>query len=456
MKSLKLTPYPAYKTSGIAWLGDMPAHWETSRAKWLFRKMERSVKTGDDVVTCFRDGVVTLRKNRRVRGYTESLKEIGYQGIIRGDLIIHTMDAFAGAVGVSDSDGKGTSVYSVCTPRNECVNPYYYAFCVREMARSEWILAHAKGIRERSTDFRFNVFASQIVPFPPLPEQTTIVRYLNQATERIRNYIKAKEHLINLLEEQRQVVIHRAVIRGLDPNVRLKFSGVEWLGQVPAHWEVRPLKYWVGINEAVLAETTNPDFEFHYLEIGSVGTGVLVEEPNNIRFATAPSRARRIVKNGDTIVSTVRTYLKAVWFAHEITGDLICSTGFAVLTPREGIAPKFLCYLAQSNSFTDRVTSESVGIAYPAIAEGRLNSFQLCVPPLAEQTSIVEYLGKATTDINATTSRARREIELLKEYRTRLIADVVTGKLDVREAAFKLPETHDELGLSDKPELQSG
>ena len=226
--------------------------------------------------------------------------------------------------------------------------------------------------------------------------------------------------------------------------MQLKPSGVEWLGDVPAHWEVRRLKHWVGINEAVLPETTNPDFEFRYLEIGAVGTGVLIDEPSTIRFADAPSRARRIVRSGDTLVSTVRTYLKAVWFAEDVNDDLICSTGFAVLTPRQETAPKFVSYLAQSNAFTDRVTAESVGIAYPAIAESRLSSFHVCVPPLPKQIAIVKYLDKATADIDAAIVRARRHVELLREYRTRLIADVVTGKLDVREAAMVLSEKADE------------
>ena len=281
---------------------------------------------------------------------------------------------------------------------------------------------------------------SALLPIPPIPEQAAIVRYLDHADGRIRRYISTRERLIGLLEDQRQAVIHHAVTRGLDPDVRLKPSGVEWLGDVPAHWEVRRLKHWVGINKTVLPETTNPDFEFRYLEIGAVGTGVLIDEPSTIRFSDAPSRARRIVRNGDTIVSTVRTYLKAVWFAEDVHDDLICSTGFAVLTPRQETAPKFVSYLAQSNAFTDRVTAESVGIAYPAIAESRLSSFHVCVPPLAEQTAIVEYLDKVTADIDAAIARARRHIELLHEYRTRLIADVVTGKLDVREAAATLSE----------------
>ena len=208
-------PYPTYKDSGVPWLGEVPAHWEMERGKWLFRKMNRPIRDADEVVTCFRDGIVTLRKNRRVRGFTESLKEIGYQGIRRGDLVIHGMDAFAGAIGVADTDGKGTPVYSVCKP-GLTANAPYYAYALREMARSQWIQALAKGIRERSTDFRFEGFGSQPVPLPPLPEQSAIVRYLDHADRRIQRYIRAKQKLIKLLEEQKQALIHQAVTGQID------------------------------------------------------------------------------------------------------------------------------------------------------------------------------------------------------------------------------------------------
>src|SRR3954469_10049652 len=149
-----LQPYSEYKESGIPWARSLPSEWRTERAKWLFTKMDRSVREEDEVVTCFRDGMVTLRKNRRLSGFTEATFYSGYQGIRKGDLVIHGMDAFAGAIGVSDSDGKGTPVYNVCEPASTA-NAHYYAYTLREMARSQWIQALAKGIRERSTDFRF-------------------------------------------------------------------------------------------------------------------------------------------------------------------------------------------------------------------------------------------------------------------------------------------------------------
>ena len=218
--------------------------------------------------------------------------------------------------------------------------------------------------------------------------------------------------------------------RHLQPYPFYKASVVEWLGNVPAHWEMRPLKHWVGINEVVLSEGTNPDFEFHYVEIGAVRTGVLIDEPRRIRFADAPSRARRVVRRGDTIISTVRTYLKAVWSAHETTEDLICSTGFAVLSPRRRTAPRFLKYLAQSNSFTDRMSAESVGIAYPAIAEGKFSSFHICIPPLPEQNAIVRYLDHVDERIQRYIEAKEKLISLLQEARQATIHRAGTRGLD--------------------------
>ena len=236
-----LKPYAEYKESGLPWAGDIPEHWASERAKWLFTKMDRPVREEDEVVTCFRDGMVTLRKNRRLRGFTEATVYSGYQGIRKGDLVIHGMDAFAGAIGVSDSDGKGTPVYNVCQPRPG-VSAGYYANLVRQMSQSQWILALAKGIRERSTDFRFDMFGNQRVPLPPPAEQAAIVRFLDWANGRLERAIRAKRKVIVLLNEQKQAIIHRAVTRGLDPSVPLKPSGIPWLGDIPQHWEVRALK----------------------------------------------------------------------------------------------------------------------------------------------------------------------------------------------------------------------
>ena len=222
------------------------------------------------------------------------------------------------------------------------------------------------------------------------------------------------------------------MITDLKPYPAYKPSSVAWLGDVPAHWEVRRLKNWLEMNQATLPENTNPDYTFAYVDIGTVETGRLIAKPERIRFGASPSRARRIVRSGDTIVSTVRTYLKAVWHAEDTNADLIASTGFAVLTPKPETSPKFVSYVCQSDPFTNRVTAESVGIAYPAIAETRLGTFGACIPPLPEQTVIVRFLDHADRRIRRYIRAKQKLIALLEEQKQAIIHQAVTGQVDVR------------------------
>jgi type I restriction enzyme S subunit len=298
---------------------------------------------------------------------------------------------------------------------------------------------YSHGIVSDRNRLYWDEFKQMPSAFPSTEEQKAIANYLDEHGRHVRRIIRNKQRLIDLLNEQKQAIIHRAVTRGLDPNVRLRPSGIDWLVEVPEHWSVKPLKRWATINARVLPETTDPDYEFRYLDIGTVGTGFLVEQPEQMHFGYAPSRARRILRQGDTIISTVRTYLRAVYFVSDNDGDIIASTGFAVLTPGPHVAPEFLSFVIQSNSFIERVTAHSIGIAYPAIAETRLGAFPLPLPPTQEEQMVLtEYIRTETRATDGAIRQAQREIDLIREYRTRLIADVVTGKLDVRGVV--LPE----------------
>jgi type I restriction enzyme S subunit len=220
------------------------------------------------------------------------------------------------------------------------------------------------------------------------------------------------------------------MIDGLKPYPAMRDSNVPWLGAIPEHWATLPLKRWVKMNRAVLPESTPPSYEIRYLDIGSVGTGILTARPQHLRFAAAPSRARRVVRDGDTIVSTVRTYLKAIYFIEHDSDELVCSTGFAVLTPSTGTLPKFVSYLCQSIAFTDRVTADSVGIAYPAISEARLGAFHVAVPPQPEQAAIVSFLDHADRKIRYYIRAKQKMIKLLEEQKQVIIHQAVTRGLD--------------------------
>ena len=445
-----LKPYLAYKPSDVEWLGDAPAHWAIERAKWLFQKMERSVREGDEVVTCFRDGVVTLRKNRRELGFTESLKEIGYQGIRRGDLVIHSMDAFAGAIGIADSDGKGTPVYSVCKPKPQ-VNAYFYAYTLCEMARNQWIQALAKGIRERSSDFRYADFASQLVPFPSLPEQTAIVRYLDHADERIRRYISGKQKLIRLLEEEKQAVIHRAVTRGLDPNVRLKHSGVEWLGDVPAHWEVVVLgylatKFGSGVTPrggaTVYQETGIPFLRSQNIHFD----GLHLEGVARITPRLHQSLSNTHVKSGDVLLNITGASIGRVCCVPDHFSEGNVSQHVCIIrTKKNRLLSGFLASYLSTAFMQREIRFEQNGASREGLTLHSIRNFKIVLPTISEQQRILAEIRVHTEQLVAAVAATRRQIELLQEYRTRLIADVVTGKLDVCEGSANLPNEADVL-----------
>ncbi len=450
-----LKPYPAMKDSGVEWLGEVPEHWKTERGKWLFQKMERSVRDIDETVTCFRDGVVTLRRNRRITGFTESLKEIGYQGIRTGDLVIHAMDAFAGAAGVADSDGKGTPVYLVCRPMPQA-SAHYYAYTVREMAQSKWLLAIAKGIRERSSDFRYSMFAAQSLPFPPLPEQTAIVRFLDYVDRRISKHIRAKQRLIELLEEQKQAIIHQAVTRGLDPDVPLKPSGVDWLGDVPEHWEVMPIKRAFLSMDYGISESASDSGKVRLLTMGHLKNGCV----------TVPADG-----GVDSVDSALLLQTGDLLFNRTNSPDLVGKVGLFVghespitfasylvrMRPGLNHYAKYLNTVLNDTVFLSNTRREAI----PSLHQSNLNPtrygrLHIVLPPKKEQEIILNVLQQETENLVSGIIKANREIELLREYRTRLIADVVTGKLDVRDLAANLLEEPDEPVPLDETDAAAG
>ncbi|WP_368644027.1 restriction endonuclease subunit S [Castellaniella ginsengisoli] len=418
----------------MRWLPAVPEHWNEQRAKTFFREVDERSKTGqEELLSVSHLTGVTPRSQKKVTMF-KAASYVGSKMCHPGDIVINTLWAWMAALGASKHIGIVSPAYGVYRPHHpDSFNPAYLDYLLRTRAYVAEYIGRSTGIRASRLRLYPNQFLDITLIQPPRPEQDQIVAYLRAQDAHIARYIKAKRNLINLLTEQKLRIIDHAVTRGLDASVALKPSGIEWLGDVPEHWEVKPLKRWVQLNASTLGEKTNPDFEFRYVDIGSVQTGRLVKELERIRFESAPSRARRVLRRGDTIISTVRTYLKAIWYVSEDADELIASTGFAVLTPGKSVEPEYLGYVIQSSAFVNRVAANSIGIAYPAIAETVLGRFHVALPPTVdEQQAIVAHIKTESKPLDEAIARADEEIKLIREYRDRLIADVVTGQVDVR------------------------
>ncbi|MBZ5500249.1 MAG: restriction endonuclease subunit S [Acidobacteriia bacterium] len=206
-----LDPRAPLRDSGIPWLGEIPAHWPLVRAKFLWQEQSLPVRKDDEMVTCFRDGQVTLRKNRREEGFTNAIKELGYQGVRAGQLVLHSMDAFAGAIGVCDSDGKCTPEYIICNPVRVDVSNPYFGFLLRVMALNGFIQASCTAVRERAPRIHFSDFGNMFFPLPPLGEQHGIVAHITEETAKLNAMRSATERTVALLKERRAALIAAAV-----------------------------------------------------------------------------------------------------------------------------------------------------------------------------------------------------------------------------------------------------
>lgn len=418
-----MTKYPTYKDSGIEWLGQIPTHWEMLKAKYMFQKNKREVQDGDKVITCFRDGQVTLRENRRTTGFTESITEIGYQGIRKGDLVIHQMDAFAGAIGVSDADGKGTSVYHCCTPKGEYLT-YYYAHVIREMALKGYIQSLYRGIRERSSDFNYVTFGNCLLPVPSPSEQRQIVAYLDYKSNKINERICQRERELQTISELKQAEIATVVIRGLDPNVPMKESGIEWLGKIPAHWEVRKIKN-------CLQERSEKGYPNEPILCATQSRGVIPQDmyDNRVVVVNKDFDKLKLVKCGDFVIS-LRSFQGGIEYAYY---QGIISAAYTILIPKDKRNSEYFKHLFKSHDFIQLLQTCVTGIREGQnINYAMLAKHFIPIPPIEEQQKIVLYIKNRLYVIDEYISKLKAEINYLQEYKQRLISDVVTGKVDVR------------------------
>jgi len=439
---MKSEKYASYKPSEIEGLGEIPAHWEIKRIKEVISKIAsgvtpkggsevyvdagtpflRSQNVHDDGLRLHNVSFITAEANAKMRGSQAR----------PGDIVLNITGASIGRSCVVPPKLKSANIsqHILLLRFKKPLAPF-----LANYIKSDFIKKRIDAVQLGASKQALNMGQALNFPLllPPISEQHAIARYLERQTSLIDRSISLLQKKRLKHENLRKTLINETVCRGLAPTAPRKPSGVEWLGAIPAHWKVQRLKDVAAINEKALPETTDPEYSFRYIDIGNVDNSGLQDDAEWVEFQKAPSRARRIVRKNDVIISTVRTYLKAVASFDYEPQDVIVSTGFAVLTPNKTVTPSYLAYQVRSDSFVDDVIRASVGVSYPAVNSSAIASMHFIYPPLQEQAEIASFLDEKTKKIDSIVINLKAQIDTLKELRKTLINEVVTGKLKVTE-----------------------
>ncbi|MCX6880598.1 MAG: restriction endonuclease subunit S [Verrucomicrobia bacterium] len=453
-----LKPYAEYKEVGLPWLPSLPSHWVIKRGKsYLFCIDERSKAGKEELLTVSSARGVVPRSSAKVTMF-KAESYAGHKLCWPGDLVINSLWAWGGGLGVSQHHGIISTAYSVYRSRPSAqINPRYLHVLVRSSAFHWELQVRSKGVWISRLQLTDTSFLDAPIPLPPPAEQLAIIRFLDHANRKIDGFIRAKRKLIGLLNEQKQAIIHRAVTRGLDPNAKLKPSGIPWLGEIPERWEVQPLK---GVSKIQSGITLGKDYagemlrEYPYLRVANVQAGHADISVVKKIAVTRPEAVRCLLQAGDVLMTEGGDPDKlgrgCVWDA-QIDPCIHQNHVFAVRPNQSLLLPHFLSALmgtVYARAYFQSTSKQTTNLA--STNKTKIGQFKVLLPPTDEQAMILDALHRETSPVNTAIARTEREIALMQEYRTRLTADIVTGKLDVREAAAKLPEEVDEEPLADE------
>lgn len=415
------------KDSGIEWIGQIPKDWKIIKGKYVLEYLQKPVKDDDGVITCFRDGEVTLRSNRREDGFTLSDKEIGYQGIDVGDLVVHGMDGFAGAIGISDSRGKASPVLNVF---NSKYSKRYLMYYLRSMAFSNVFIALASGIRVRSCDLSWNKLANLPYPTTSYEEQTEIVRYIDSQCSEIDATAEDIQKEISLLEDYKKSVITEAVTKGLNPDAEMKDSGIEWIGEVPKHWGT------IRIGNAFSIRNERNYLPMEQVQLLSLysGKGVFPtgEEGTTNRGNHAQTVADyKIVKKNDIVVNIILAWMGSLGISNY---NGVVSPAYDVYIPNEEkVVPHYYHYVFRTSGIANECYRYGRGIMMMRwrTYSSEFKRIHVPFPPLEEQQQIADYLDTKCSEIDAIIADKKRQRDILAEYKKSLIYEYVTGKKEV-------------------------
>lgn len=440
--------YPSYRPSGVAWLGEIPAHWSAVRMRFLCKtspsKTELAGRDPDSPVS-FVPMEAISEDGRLAVDQTKPLADVGqgYTYFRDGDVILAKItpcfENGKGALcfGLEGGIGFGTTELHVLRPQSDAERRFIWYLCISHPFRDQGAAAMygAAGQKRVPEDF----VRDFRVPTPPLPEQQAIAAFLDRETARIDALLAAKQRLLDLLAEQRAALITRAVTRGLDPGVSLKESGAEWLGEIPAHWEAVPLRRLAapGYKTFVDGDWIESPFitsdGIRLIQTGNVGVGAYREQGGRfISESTFHLLRCTIVHPNDVLICRMAEPVGRACLAPNLGLPMITCVDVCILRPAREHDPRFLVYALSSGAYLNWMQTVCRGGTRDRVSRSMLGAIPLPMPPAAEQQAIADYLDRQTARLDALAGRVRRAMDLLREYRAALITAAVTGQIDVR------------------------
>lgn len=436
-------PYPEYKDSGIQWLGEIPVNWKVFRGKQLFEIRKRIAgKLGYPVLS-------VTQKGLRVRDTSSSVGQVSqdyskYQIVRSGEFAMNSMDLLTGGIGIANCLGVTSPDYRVFAVRDSSQIYARYMLHVCRLlywnnAFYSWGQGSAQLGRWRLPRKRFDNFP---FPVPPRYEQNKIALYIESLNRKIDHFIRNRRRLIEVLNEQKQAIINRAVTQGLDPNVPLKPSGIDWLGDIPKHWKVFRLRNLTELRTSNVDKHTKPGETpvrlCNYTDVYK-NAEITINMPF-MKATASPNEIRLFsLKVGDVLITKDSEDWADIGVPAVVSGtagDLVCGYHLAILRPKPHvISGRFLGFALRSQAASTQLSVSSKGVTRYGLSQGAIKDLLIAVPPKNEQLRLVQHIQTEIKSLRRAINRAQQEIDLIREYRTRLISDVVTGKVDVRHLA---------------------
>ncbi len=431
--------YPTYRRTDLNWFECVPESWAILRTKQMFRLViERAPENNQmELLSVYTHIGVRPRKSLEQRGNKASTTD-GYWVVKKGDIICNKLLAWMGAIGVSHYEGVTSPAYDILRPLKSC-NTDYYHFLFRTKKYLQQFKLRSRGIMDMRLRLYFDQFGQIPIPVPPRPEQDQIVAYLRAQDAHIARFIKTKRDLIKLLTEQKLRIIDHAVTHGLDASVTLKPSGIEWLGEVPEHWEVAFIKHIADVRfSGVDKHSHDHETPVRLCNYTDVYKNDRITGDMDLMRATATEAeiARLTLKAGDVILTkdseTPDDIGVPAWVPENLPG-VVCAYHLGLLRPVPNrVLGEFLFRAIGSARTAQQFHVLATGVTRFALGKHDVKNAVVALPPVEEQQSICRWITNECQPLDDAIARTEEEIKLIREYRDRLIADVVTGQMDVR------------------------